>query len=65
MLDAIYQHDQLECLKISFTDDLESYDLETFLEVLVQSCPRLACFELKCARAPSIYAINTLGSLTI
>lgn len=63
LLEAIFHHHQLQCLKISFAEDLGSYDFETFLDGLVKSCPRLSCLELKCGNAPSIHAINTLKQL--
>ncbi|KAJ8652799.1 hypothetical protein O0I10_011538 [Lichtheimia ornata] len=63
MLDAIYHHQHLERLKIGFTEDLGSYEMELFLDGLVEACPRLSSLELKCARAPSITAINTLKQL--
>ncbi|CDH60994.1 predicted protein [Lichtheimia corymbifera JMRC:FSU:9682] len=63
LLEAIYHHHQLECLKISFTEDLDPYNMEIFLDGLVKSCPRLACLELECANELSIHAINTLKQL--
>ncbi|KAJ8658037.1 hypothetical protein O0I10_006308 [Lichtheimia ornata] len=63
MLDAIYNHHHLECLKIGFTVDLGTYEMERFLDGLVKSCPRLARLELECVRAPSIHAINALKKL--
>ncbi|KAJ8658031.1 hypothetical protein O0I10_006302 [Lichtheimia ornata] len=63
MLDAIYHLDQLECLKISFMEDLDSHEMDRFLDGLVKACRRLVCLELKCTSAPSIHAIHTLNKL--
>lgn len=63
ILDAIYRHDHLECLKISFTSEWESYPMERFLNGLVKACPCLSRLELKCTNAPSTHSIETLKRL--
>ncbi|KAJ8657580.1 hypothetical protein O0I10_006644 [Lichtheimia ornata] len=63
VMDAIYRLDQLECLKISFTDVWNPYRMERFFDGLVKACPHLSRLELRCGNAPSIYSMNTLKGL--
>ncbi|KAJ8658064.1 hypothetical protein O0I10_006336 [Lichtheimia ornata] len=63
ILDAVYRHNHLECLKISFTDEWKSYPMDSFLDGLIKACPRVSHLELKCTNAPSTYAISTLKRL--
>lgn len=42
ILDAIYRHDHLECLKIHFTGEWATYRMESFLDGLVKACTRLS-----------------------
>lgn len=60
ILNAIYRHAHLECLKISFTRDWDYDGMERFFDGLVKRCPRLSCLELRCPNAPSIQSLNTL-----
>lgn len=64
ILNAIYRHVHLECLKISFTRDWDHNGMERFFDGLVKRCPRLSCLELRCPNAPSIQSLNTLKRLT-
>ncbi|KAJ8657592.1 hypothetical protein O0I10_006656 [Lichtheimia ornata] len=63
IMDAIFRHGQLECLKISFTYAWDSDQMERFFHSLVKGCPRLSRLELKCSNAPSTYSITTLKGL--
>ncbi|CDH57710.1 predicted protein [Lichtheimia corymbifera JMRC:FSU:9682] len=63
MLDAVYLHHHLECLKIRFTKEWDSNRMNTFLHDLVEACPRLVSLELIATMAPTPSSVDTLKRL--
>ncbi|CDH61272.1 predicted protein [Lichtheimia corymbifera JMRC:FSU:9682] len=63
MLDPIYLHHHLECLKIRFTGEWDSNRMDTFLHGLVEACPRLVSLELIAKMAPTPSSVITLKRL--
>lgn len=64
ILDAIYQHRHLECLKVILTNDWDSYRMARFVDGLVRSCTRLSHLQVLCNYPPSTNSMNLLKRLS-
>lgn len=63
IFDGSFCLDQLQRLKLWFRDDLDSYQMEGFIEGLVKGCPHLLCLEVECGNAPPTSFVNALNPL--
>ncbi|KAJ8658027.1 hypothetical protein O0I10_006298 [Lichtheimia ornata] len=63
VLHAIYRFNMLQGLMLCFSGNWEPFQMERFLDRLVNKCPYLSCLEINCMNAPSISSINALKRL--
>lgn len=64
MLDAIPSLATLKRLMIGASGKWDVYEMESFLDSLVNGCPNLSRLEINCKNAPSTYSLDTLKRLT-
>lgn len=53
----------LQRLMIGFRWEWDQFQMEWFLDALVDKCPYISCLEIKCRNAPSTYCIDALKEL--
>lgn len=53
----------LQRLMIGFRCEWDQFQMEWFLDALVDKCPYISCLEIKCTNAPSTYCIDALKEL--
>lgn len=63
VLDEIPRLTTLQRLMIGVHGEWNPYEMERFLDSLVNGCPYLSCLEIDCMNAPSTYSLNTLKRL--
>lgn len=63
VLDAVCSLHQLQHLRISFTSNLESSQMETFFDNRMQGCPGLSYLDIHCQNVPSPHTLNALKQL--
>lgn len=63
VLDAIPIFNQLKRLMIGVRGKWNAYQMERFLDQVVNGCPYLRCLELDCTNPPSTYSLGSLKRL--